>query len=71
MTVDTGQFKALTDEVAVLRDQVAELRDRNVRIVANVAKLMAWTGLLGDGPGRQPAVAARCPRHLRLVGDAS
>ena len=67
MHVDTGEFRALTDEIAVLRDQVAELAGYHRKVAVNVAALMVRTGLIWE----QPAAPASRPRpgHLSTARD--
>jgi hypothetical protein len=70
MDVDTGQFRALTDQVAALSARVEELTavagtaraigERAERFRRAFAEESAWRG--------RPGEMARRRRHLRLVG---
>jgi hypothetical protein len=69
MEVDTGQFAALTDEVARLRQEVSDLA-RSVSVSRVVEEILAGTAPVLDVRavrGKPPR-----PRHLRAVdGGAS
>jgi hypothetical protein len=65
MEVETGQFRALAEQIAALQAEVAELREDAFTLRTREEVMLRRAGMLPDAPPRRE-------RHLRPVdGGAS